>query len=79
MGKYFCLAQDPHPTLSSVLIIAIAVFRKHVEVSSRELCYLSEVISGCSGKLEVQFPLQQDTNTLLTVCNRCSDLNGSAR
>lgn len=49
MGKYFCLAQDPHPTLSSVLIIAVAVFRKHVEVPARELRYLSDVISGCSG------------------------------
>lgn len=34
LGKYFCLAEDPHPTLSSVLVIVIAVFRKYVEVSA---------------------------------------------
>lgn len=32
LGKYFCLAEDPHPALSSVLVIVIAVFRKHVQV-----------------------------------------------
>lgn len=36
MGKYFCLAEDPHPTLSFVLIMVIAVFGKHVEVPGHE-------------------------------------------
>lgn len=53
MGKYFCLAEDPHPTLSCVLIIVIGVFRKHIEVPAHELCYLSEVTSDCSGLLWV--------------------------
>lgn len=37
MGKYFCLAEDPYPTLSFVLIMVIAVFGKHVEVPAHEL------------------------------------------
>lgn len=49
MGKYFCLAEDPHSTLPSVLIIAVAVFKKPIEVPAHELCYLSEVTSDCSG------------------------------
>lgn len=37
-----------------------------------------KLVLGASALLAVQFPFQQDTNTPLTVCNDCSDLNGSA-
>lgn len=36
------------------------------------------LVLGASAVLEVQFPFQQDTNTLLTVFNDYSDLNHSA-
>ena len=36
------------------------------------------LLLGASAVLEGQFSFQQDTSTLLTVCNDCSDLNHSA-